>query len=242
MLQKKIKINNDVFADLHTHILPEMDDGAESVNDAIKLLREEERQGITHVALTPHFHLAKEEIEQFLLRRQRSYEILCSKIVETGMAKDLKLLLGAEVRYDSNLAHIDCRKLCIANSSYLLLEPPGNYPFDFEQTVYGLLVQGITPIIAHIERYPFLYEKTSLMEEFLDDGILFHANAGSLFSRHYGSTVKKLAKKGYISFLASDTHNLDVRPPMLEDALRKLKKHAPEFVANSAGVVNNISF
>lgn len=233
--------NSYPIADIHTHILPEMDDGASSVNEAVKLLREEERQGITDVVLTPHFNLAEEEIEQFLNRRQQSYSALCEKIAETGMATGIKLHLGAEVRYDPNLIHSNADKLCIGNTSYILLEPTGNYPFNFEQTIYWFLAQGLTPIIAHVERYDYICQNRSFMEEVMGDGVIFQSNAGSLFSHRYAATVKKLIKQGYVSILASDTHNLEKRPPMLLNGLNKIKKYSPLLIENSVKVVNDMS-
>ncbi len=233
--------NSKTIADIHTHILPGMDDGADCVNTSVKLLREEERQGITDVVLTPHFNIAEEGIEQFLNRRQKAYSTLCQKIDETGMASGVNLRLGAEVRYDPNLIHSDVYKLCFENTSYILLEPTGSYPFNFEQTLYWFLAQGLTPIIAHVERYDYIYENRSFMEEILADGIIFQSNAGSLFNRHFGGTVKKLIKQGYVSLLASDTHNLEKRPPLLADGLKKIKKYSPELIENSGRVVNDMS-
>jgi protein-tyrosine phosphatase len=233
--------SSNFIADIHTHILPEMDDGAASVNESVKLLCEEERQGITDVVLTPHYNISEETVGQFLSRRQRSYEMLCEKIAETGMAAKLGLSLGAEVRYDPNLIKSDAYKLCFENTSYILLEPTGSYPFNFENTLYWFLAQGITPIIAHVERYSYIYENRSFMEEILSDGIVFQSNAGSLFSHHYGGVVKKLIKHGYVSVLASDAHNLNKRPPMLADALKKVKKHSPNLIDSSVRIIKDMS-
>lgn len=229
--------NNSVFADIHTHILPGIDDGAKTAEESLGLILEEKKQGITDIVLTPHFHLSDTGVDEFLARRNTSFDLLREKIIGTDAENGIRLHLGAEVRYDPNLIYTDIYKLCIGSTSYLLLELTGSYPFNFEQTVYWLLAQGVTPILAHIERYDYLYSNPTLLDELLNDGVIFQCNATSLLSRHYSGTVKKLVKKGYVQVIASDAHNLSVRPPMMEQALKKLRKYRSDIVRNSAHII-----
>lgn len=231
--------NNSALADIHTHILPAIDDGAKSVDESLKLLLAEQRQGVTDVVFTPHFNLSDQTVDEFLKVRNTSFNILREKIKETGACTDIKLYLGAEVRYDPNLIYTDIYKLCIGNTSYLLLELSGSYPFNFEQTLHWMLSQGVSPILAHIERYEYLTSNLKLLDQLVSQGVILQCNAASLFSKHYSGTVKKLVKKGYVQLLASDAHNLKVRPPMLEQALKKLKKYSEGLRLNSEKVVTD---
>ncbi len=231
--------NNSALADIHTHILPAIDDGAKNADEAIKLLISEQRQGVTDVVLTPHFSLAHHSIDEFLRARNTSFDILREKIKETEGLVDINLYLGAEVRYDPNLIYTDIYRLCIENTSYLLLELSGSFPFNFEQTVHWLLSQGVTPIFAHIERYSYLVSNPKLLDDLLSQGVIFQCNATSLFSRHHRGVVKKLLKKGYVQLLASDTHSTKMRPPMLREALNKLKRYSGELISNSVKVVTD---
>ena len=230
---------NNRLVDIHTHILPQMDDGAQTVEESIKLLLELLRQGITDVVLTPHFDSAKESVEAFCQRRAASFDLLQRELETTGLCRTLTLHLGAEVRYDPNLIYADTQKLCIGNTSYLLLELTGTYPFNFENTANFLLSRGIIPILAHIERYNYLYSDTALLDRLLADGFITQCNASSLLSHHYSSIIKKLLKRGQVQLLASDTHSLEKRPPQLIEALKKLKKHRDYLISNSAKVISD---
>ncbi len=230
---------NKHLVDIHTHILPHMDDGAQTVEEAIKLLLELSRQGVTDVVFTPHFDISKESVEAFCQRRAASFELLRRELEITGLCSSLKLHLGAEVRYDPNLIYADTQKLCIGKTSYLLIELTGTYPFNFENTVNFLFSRGIIPVLAHIERYSYLYSDASLLDSLLEDGVVTQCNASSLLSHRYATVIKKLIKRGCVHLLASDTHSLEKRPPQLADALKKLKKHRDYFISNSAKLISD---
>ena len=234
-----LKKNNFRLADIHTHILPCFDDGARSAEEAVRMLFAEIRQGVTDVALTPHFNLANESIEDFLKRREVSFKQLSEKIIENELTGKINLHLGAEVKYDPNLIYSDIFKLCIGETSYLLLELDKSYPFNLESTVDWLLSKGITPIFAHVERYSYLINNKNLMERFLYDGVVFQCNASSLLGRHYAKDVKKLIKNGYVQLLASDAHGIDERPPVLKKGIESVAKFSNMLASNSIKVVEN---
>ncbi|MBQ5911138.1 MAG: hypothetical protein IIW94_03930 [Clostridia bacterium] len=232
-------ISNKAFADIHTHILPGMDDGATSPEESLRMLLEEQRQGITDVVLTPHFNLAGETVEDFLARRQAAFDILSKEIKECGTDINVNLHLGAEVRYDPNLIYSDVFSLCIGNTSYMLLELTGTYPFNFEQTINWLVSKGISPVLAHIERYDFLCSNKKLLDALLYSGAVFQCNASSLLGRYYAKRVKKLIKSGYVQLLASDAHNTKERPPKLEEGLKKVHKYSEKLAENSIKIMEN---
>lgn len=225
------------LADIHTHILPDFDDGAASVEEAIQMLRLEAEQGITDVVLTPHFNLASESVKEFLARREKSFELLSKRIKKSKI--NVNIHLGAEVRYYPSLINEDILNLCIGDTSYLLLELASSYPLNFEQTVNWMLSRGVTPILAHIERYEYLYSNKKLMLELLDSGVLFQCNASSLLKFRTAKRVRKLLKQGYVHILASDAHNLTNRPPILVQGLSKVGKFADIMISNSQKVIKN---
>lgn len=229
--------NSYRIADIHTHILPNIDDGPKDVSESLDMLRLEIEQGVTDVVLTPHFILANQSIEDFLAKREASFNTLSNEVHQSGL--NINLHLGAEVRYDPNLVYSDIFKLCIGDTSYLLLELTGSYPFNFEQTIYNLLARGVYPILAHIERYDYLISNPKLMTEFLEEGVIFQCNASSLLRRHSSKTIKKLLKSGCVQVLASDAHNITTRAPGLIQGIDSVSKFSDMLISNSIKVVEN---
>jgi len=102
-----------------------------------------------------------------------------------------------------------------------------------------MLSRGITPILAHIERYEYLRSDSPLLERLIDSGVLLQCNASSVFGKNRSSTVIKLIKRGYVDLLASDCHSPVYRPPNLFEAYKKLKKESERLIDNSLKVVND---
>ena len=228
-----------IGADIHTHVLPGIDDGAENTDISLRLIKCEKEMGVTDIVLTPHFNMSDISLEEFLSRREASYKSLLERLKETDELSDMRFHLGAEVRYDPNLVKQPFEKLCIGNTSYLLLESTGGYPFNFENTLNFMLNRGITPILAHIERYEYLRSDIALLERLIDSGVVLQCNASSVFGKNRSSTAIKLIKKGYIDILASDCHSPALRPPNLSEAYKKLKKESDRLIKNSLKVVND---
>lgn len=231
--------SNFAVADIHTHILPGIDDGAASFDEAIELLYEEQKQGVTDIVFTPHFDIQDFTIQEFITKRDEAFKLLSQKIKEHPSLSNLNLHLGAEVKYNPNLIYNDIFELCIKNTSYLLLELPMSHPFNFEQTVLWMLSKGVSPILAHIERYEYITSNPNLLENLLYAGVIFQCNASSLYSKHFGKRAKRLLKHGYVQLLASDTHNINTRPPELLKGLEQYSKYTDMLVSNSMKVINN---
>lgn len=236
IMQKK---NSAFLSDIHTHILPGIDDGAATVEESVKMLLMEAEQGVTDVVLTPHFSLSGESIEAFLEKRNESFKLLTDKIEENENLKNISLHLGAEVKYDPNLVYSDIFKLCIGNTSYLLLELDKSYPFNLEQTLDWMLTKGVTPILAHIERYGYLVTNQKLLEELLEAGVVFQCNASSVLKRRHARIIKKLMKKGFVHVLASDAHGTEERPPILKKGIESVAKFSQMLMENSVKIVED---
>lgn len=191
--------------DFHTHILPNMDDGSDSVQTSIDLLNILKNDGVKLVCLTSHFYPRNESIEDFLKRRQESFNKL--------NYKGLDLRLGAEVHYYRGIsASEDIEKLCIENTNILLLELSFNSPINDNviKDILNLKHKGFTVILAHIERYN-INEKTLI--ELHNNGILLQCNTEAFEGYFNSRNTLKWLEKGLIDVIGSDAHNLKDRKP-----------------------------
>ena len=214
--------------DVHTHILPGMDDGAPNSTVAIKMLEMEWAQGIETVAFTPHYYRDRVPLEQFLERRRQSLERLQSRARECAQPLPMAAL-GAEVAWGPNLSKWDeLGALCIGETAYFLLELPF-YPWDslMLDQIYALLAcTRYIPIIAHLERY-FAGQKQSYLQELCTMGVPIQFGAGSVLHIGGRGKILRLMRQGICCVLASDCHDLGDRRPNLGPALDLLEKKIP---------------
>lgn len=205
------------MTDLHTHILPGMDDGAKDIPSALALLEKEYLQGARDVALTSHFHCEGESVDDFLLRRERSFAELSPSVPE-GM----RLKLGCEVFFSPRLVTLDAERLCLEGTNVLLLELPVlQKPPFVKEVLTGLRRRGIVPLLAHVERYLYVQKEPAILMEWKRLGALIQVNAGSLTEQ---GPAMKLVKWGFADVIASDTHSLRHRPPDLRRGLNAVAK------------------
>lgn len=197
------------MVDIHTHILPHIDDGAESSKDTLAMLKELERSGIKKVVATPHYIWG---------RYENKYEDICSigeniKIEAAKNAIDIEIIFGQEVFLDKHTIKLYKQEIIkgINGTNYILLELPMKYlDFMVLDIIYELRLLGLKPIIAHPERYNFLIEDILKINDFIDEGCLFQIDAGSIegiFGKSVKKTAEKLIKQGVCNFIASDVHS-----------------------------------
>lgn len=201
--------------DFHTHILPGMDDGSKDLTESLQMLRLEQQFGVDTVVLTPHFYSHQNSPEQFLRRRQKSWEIL-SPSLEAGMPQ---LLLGAEVQYFEGVANLeDVRQLCISGTGLLLLEMPFcSWDARMLQTVRSLNgTEGVQVVLAHIDRYLSFYGNARSLDFLQESGILMQMNADAFRGFFPRRKAASMVHKGKIQFLGSDCHDLAGRKPNWE--------------------------
>lgn len=215
-----------ITIDVHTHILPGIDDGANHMEDALALLRMEAQQGVKTVVLTPHFDLQNTKLQAFVEKRAYIVERLRREAAELP----IQLLVGAEVMYSPRI--LECADaLCIEGTSYLLVEfPMYAYPQIAIEVFRELCQRGITPIIAHGERYLFS-GAVALLEKLTNNGALLQVNVDGILDRKLKKRIYELADRDLISLLASDTHSPITRRPAWEKALPKWKKKVPGLVS-----------
>jgi len=226
------------MTDLHTHILPGMDDGAKDVDMSLEMLRMERDQGVNTVVLTPHFYRDRERMDHFLQRRKVSGQMLMELLVnlpEEERNSLPSLIMGAEVAWVPNLSECcGLERLCIGNSRYLLLELPFT-PWNSQMfnELYNMMGRtGITPIISHIERYRNI-QKKEYLAEVLNFGVPTQISADSLLHTLRRSSGLKMLRERQVQCLASDCHNTTIRPPNLGPALQVVRQKLGEETAAS---------
>lgn len=216
------------MVDLHTHILPKMDDGAASTAQSLEMLRRQAEQGVDIVVLTPHFYRERESVEHFLNRRAHSaarLQAAVDALPEAERERMPRLVLGAEVAWRPNMRHWEeLEQLCIGSTRNLLLELPNSRWSDpVLNTIYNLLNQGITPVLAHLERY-FQPGRRAAVEHVMSMGVPVQISAGSLQIPFLGRKLVRFIERERNAFLASDCHNMTSRMPNLGDGAERLRQ------------------
>ena len=212
-----------VWYDLHSHFLPGVDDGCRTVDESIALLEYSKKQGIAGMIATPHYY-PKESIDQFLLRRQEAV-LKLQQALSIGTYDVPEWYLGAEAAYYEGLVRAEgLERLCFGQSNYLLLELPferwGNNVIRDIHTLSN--VCGITPIIAHLERYLDIQSKDMILQVCEAD-VLIQMNAEYILDRWSLRDAVKRIRNGYVQVLGSDSHNMSGRRPNLRDAVQVLE-------------------
>lgn len=209
--------------DVHTHILPGIDDGSRSVEQSLTMLRAEAEQGVKTVMLTPHYRATREAPAEFAARRAAAEARLREAV---GDQEGLPVLYcGAEVEFFEGLSHVEeLEPLCIGDGPVMLIEMPF-CPWNRRMLAEISALQqhrGIQPILAHIERYRSFQPK-GLWEELSDHGVWLQCNT-SFFRRWQTSRVAmSMLKRRLVDFVATDSHDPERRAPDLGAAMEKIE-------------------
>ena len=203
------------MTDLHTHILPGMDDGARDVQQSLVMLEQEADQGVKTVALTPHFYPQKETVSDFLTRREEAWQQLKACIAASAENTAIpELCLGAEVAYAPGMWEwAELPQLCYEGTKVLLVELPFS-PWNDEmfQELHRILGRrGIMPFIAHLDRY-LGCQRSKNLHRLLDMGFPYQTSAAALL-KPFSYRARRLWLNGGIP--VSDCHDESRRPPNL---------------------------
>lgn len=215
--------------DIHCHLLPGIDDGPQTLEEALTLARAAVADGISHAVLTPHvfpgrFNNLRSSIE---LEFQRFEAFLRVKQVP------LKLSFAGEVRLDGEVPGLALRGEipflgeCEGFRTMLLELPDAQIPLGAMTLVRHLLSQGIRPVIAHPERNKAVMERPERMGAFIDAGCALQLTAGSLlgqFGSRAGAAADFLLNEGWVSAVASDAHNMLGRRHRMREACVVLER------------------
>ncbi len=216
------------MVDIHTHILPGMDDGAATEEVSIEMLKRQAEQGVGTVVLTPHLYREREDAERFLVRRARSMARLqaaLDALPQQDREALPELVLGAEVAWRPNMKHMEnLDQLCIGQTKNMLLELPGSpWTDEVVNGIYNLLNRGITPVLAHLERY-FPHQRKEVVDEIMSIGVPFQISAGALPRLFTGTRLIHMLEREPNAVLSSDCHNCTSRPPNMATGVTQLKK------------------
>lgn len=212
--------------DIHLHILPGVDDGPASLDEALSLAYSLVQEGVRVAVATPHYN------DEYPQRPAREiYERVQALQFELSRrAIPLRLLAGHEALIKPGLVEdIQLGRLATLNGSrYLLLELWNNMWLpETEQVIFELRACGIVPVLAHPERYLAIQQDSGRLAALLDQGVLAQLTAGSLVGIQ-GRTARKCAetllKRGLIHCIASDAHGPHRRPPAIRDGLRAVER------------------
>lgn len=216
--------------DIHSHILPGVDDGAQTMEDSIAMAREAVKEGIHTIIATPH-------------NKNGKYENIKSSIISNVLQLNsllqkenipITILPGQENRiYGEIIEDMEINKILTLNhSQYLFIEFPSSHvPRYTEQILYDLQLKNVTPIIVHPERNQELIEQPDKLYKLVNNGVLTQVTAASL-AGYFGKKIKiysqQLIEANLTHFIASDAHNTSTRGFKMGEAL--------DFVESKFGV------
>lgn len=208
--------------DFHTHILPNIDDGASSTKMSNDMVSELKKQGVKNIVLTPHFYSHNTSLDTFVKKRKESY----NNLLLSNSANDL--ILGSETYFSKYIfKYKDISELLIGNSNYILFEIPfQNFsPKEIEEHIYRFMTAyNVTPILAHIERYPYLLNN-NVLRSIKHMGCLLQVNLSSVNKGFFKKRqLLKLIDSGIIDLLGTDCHNLTSRPPIYKKYIEMISK------------------
>ena len=213
------------YIDIHSHILPGVDDGAADMEETMSMLRMAYEQGTRTIIATPHYIPGKKKKSAEELRE------IHAKVCEQSkdIMPDLKILLGNEIYCREGVLRsiTEGRALTLADTDYILLEFSTRISYkDLFGYIKAITGQHYRPIIAHVERYGCLYRKEDLIKELIGAGAYIQMNTESLpggsFNRQ-AAYCRSLLEKGYVHFLGTDCHDMQTRKPQMQTDLSKIK-------------------
>ncbi len=212
--------------DVHSHLIPNVDDGSRSVSETVELIKEAKRAGFLDIILTPHFILNSYEpdIQELLLWKTKLQEVIDKERISVN------LHLGMEVYITEEIINLikQNKILTLENSKYLLMELPLNSSVQYlDNVIFKLTQNGIVPIIAHPERYRMVQGNPEIVKALIEKGCMIQSNFGSIlgiYGKSAKTTIKYLLKNNLIHLLGTDTHKENTIYPKIEKAVNKIKK------------------
>jgi tyrosine-protein phosphatase YwqE len=200
---------NPIKVDIHSHLLPGIDDGVKTLSESISIIKKFKLLGYSKLIITPHvisdyYPNTKEIINQKL------------QLVKNELERQkIEIILEASAEYYLDMEFLNLieeEELIPFMGNYILFETPcKSKPIILEQAITDLLLKGYIPVLAHPERYHYLHEEDiSLYKKLKRQGVLFQVNLKSLHSKskHIQSMALKLIKSGLVDFIGSDAHRM----------------------------------
>ncbi len=218
-LSSRQKAPIPIFTDIHSHLLPGIDDGVKTVEESLEVIKHLISLGFKKLITTPHI------MSDYY---KNTPEIINSKLNEvknTLKAANIKIDIEAAAEYylDENFYKkiINNEELLTFGDNYILFETSFTVePLILKEVIFRLNSSGYKPVFAHPERYQYLQEKKKLLNELIDQGLLFQINALSLtgyYSKQVQKSAEDLINKNVVAFIGSDCHNM-AQAEMLKSA------------------------
>ena len=206
--------------DLHSHILPGVDDGARELKDAIAMAHMAVADGIEVMACTPHFMPGLYDNEAHDIRHRVA--ALNEVFREEGI--ELALVLGSDAHIRPDF--LSCLRSSIIptlhGSRYVLFEPPhAVMPQRMDELLFNIQMGGYVPVLTHPERLKWIEQNYDMVVNLANSGVWMQITAGSLtgrFGKRPQYWAQRMLAEGHVSILATDAHNLTSRPPLLAEA------------------------
>ncbi|MHB9941084.1 exopolysaccharide biosynthesis protein [Clostridium sporogenes] len=231
--------------DIHSHIIPSIDDGAKDLDYSLKMIKMAEECGTKKIVATPHYYMGRYEEKYSNIR---DYVYYLNNVAKKNNM-NIEIFLGQEVLIHKKTIDIYEKGDIgtINNTSYMLVEFPMSTWEDYYMDIlYELKVRGINPIIAHPERYRFIQENILNVNKFVDEGYLFQINTGSIegiFGKEAQNISKELIKNRICNFIGSDAHTINKRKPDMKKGAKIIetmnKSLYDEIIINSKNLLEN---
>ncbi|HEN9903398.1 TPA: tyrosine protein phosphatase [Streptococcus agalactiae] len=238
--------------DIHSHIVFDVDDGPKTLEESLSLIEESYRQGVRIIVSTSHRRKGMFETPEDIIFKNFS-------IVKHEAEKrfeHLQILYGGELYYTSDmLEKLKLKQIpTLNNTKFALIEFSMQTSWkDIHTALSNVLMLGITPVVAHIERYNALENQKERVKEIINMGCYTQINSSHILKQKLFNDKHKRFKKraryfleeNLVHFVASDMHNLDVRPPFLAEAYKIIcrdfgKERVNQlFIENAQSILKN---
>jgi tyrosine-protein phosphatase YwqE len=200
---------SSVVTDMHSHLIPGIDDGAKTIEDSITLIRSLHELGFKKLITTPHI------MSDYYRNTPAIIMEGLEKVREAVKKENIPVSIDAAAEYyvdDGFVKKLESEKLLTMGDNYLLFEISYiNCPENINEIIFRMQVLGYKPIMAHPERYPFWYNNFDQYKHYRDNGVLLQVNTNSL-SGYYGYEAKKTAEKmidnDMVDLLGTDMHHM----------------------------------
>lgn len=215
--------------DIHSHIIFGVDDGPKTIEESLSLIGEVYRQGVRYIVATSHRRKGMFETPEKVIMTN----FLQLKEAVAEVYPEIRLCYGAELYYSKDiLSKLEKKKVPTLNGSrYILLEFSMNTPWkEIQEAVNEVTLLGLTPVLAHIERYDALAFHAERVEELIDKGCYTQVNSNHVLkptligdrTKEFKKRTRYFLEQNLVHCVASDMHNLSSRPPFMREAYKLL--------------------
>ncbi|HEL2178883.1 capsular polysaccharide biosynthesis protein Cps4B [Streptococcus suis] len=221
--------------DIHSHIIFGVDDGPKTIEESLSLIGEAYRQGVRYIVATSHRRKGMFEAPEKIIMTNFTRVKEAAKVAYPEMT----LCYGAELYYSKDvLSKLEKKKVPTLNGSrYILLEFSMHTPWkEIQEAVNEVMLLGLIPVLAHIERYDALAFQSKRVEELIDKGCYTQVNSNHVLkpaligdrAKEFKKRTRYFLEQDLVHYVASDMHNLTTRPPFMSDAYRIIKERFGE--------------